>query len=75
MFFCSLCPTFKSNISNPQYLCYPYLSDVGQLRLKAFAAITEGLIIFLMESSCLSDSDEANSGYERLGLMEYSWYR
>ena len=44
--------TFKSNISNSQYLCFPYLSGIGQFLFNPFAAITEGWIIFWIEYNC-----------------------
>ena len=69
--FLNLCSTFKSNISNPQYLCFPYRSYIGQLRLSPFDAITNGWISLWMESICLSVRKEAKRGYESLGFMEH----
>ena len=62
--FLNLCSTFKSNISNPQYLCFLYRSCIGQLRLNTFDAITEGWISLWIKSICLSVREEARRGYE-----------
>ena len=67
------CSTFKSNISNLKYLYFPYRSGIGPSLLNPFAAITEGWIIFWREYNFLSDSDEANRGYDSLESMDHCW--
>ena len=39
---------------------FPYRSGVGQIRLNPSVAITEGWMIFWIDSICLSLSEDAN---------------